>query len=512
MVATVTARALALSLSLVALGCEEPATSERGAGESGTLAATVAEAPELDPPAEANGARSDTGGPEAPERSPVAVQALPGADQPGPVYLAIAGRGLVRFDGSGASVVVSERRTGPIDDLFVGPDGRVYLRDSVGLRRIDGGGGGSGGAAERVVEVARFGQAELGQVDSLALGPDGEVWVIGGRRLATHAGRGWQLQPREHVAIGIAAEIVLGHDGTAWLFDAGRVSRRRAESESESESELGGGADEWTAVDIGALGRGILLLHPSPSPSGAILASDGERLIRLTRDAAEPEQIGLVDPSESGTLAYTRALAIAGDGTLALASGGCALVRFGPDGRGERIRVGPEAYTCATLEGLAVDTQARLWVASREGLSVLDPAGWVREYPAGSFAELAGPVAHMVVVGQGPAQLPDVPELARAHLRGQILVGAEPLADAAIEACPSVRLQTEGSPCSAAATRLRATSDGEGRFELREAAIGDYGFAVEIAGQWRWTTPPSFAASLRAGETHELGPLRFDGP
>jgi hypothetical protein len=488
MVAAVTSRALALSLSLVAVGCEDPAASERDPG----AAVSSAEALELDL-ATASVDRQDPEGPEStPEPAPVAVQALPGADQPGPLLLAIDGRGLVRFDGSGATLVVGEQRRGPIRDLFVGPDGRVYLRDALGLRRLDEGG-------ERVVEVARFGQAELGPVASLALGPAGEIEVIGGRRLGAREGASWRLQPRERVEFGFAAELVLGHERNAWLFDAGRIRRRAAGAEH----------DAWTELDTHALGRAILLLHPSPSPSGAILATDGERLIRLTHDAIEPERISLVDPAEAGTLAYTTALAIAGDGTLALAGPGCELIRLGADGRGERIRVGPDAYTCATLEALAVDSQQRLWVASREGLSVLEPSGAVLEYPAGSFAELAGHVADMVVVGQGPARLPERPKLARVHLRGQVLAGAEPLAEATIEACPSVRLQIEGSPCSAAATRLQATTDAEGRFMLRDAALGDYGFAVEIAGQWRWTTPPSFAVSLREGETHELGPLRF---
>jgi hypothetical protein len=37
--------------------------------------------------------------------------------------------------------------------------------------------------------------------------------------------------------------------------------------------------------------------------------------------------------------------------------------------------------------------------------------------------------------------------------------------------------------------------------------IGDYSFAVEVDGNWRWISPPSFAAQVRPGESHDVGAL-----
>jgi hypothetical protein len=112
----------------------------------------------------------------------------------------------------------------------------------------------------------------------------------------------------------------------------------------------------------------------------------------------------------------------------------------------------------------------------------------------------------MVVTGQGP-ELPPVSAVQTTTLTATLSVGPTPAANAAVELCPSVRLQPEGSPCADATRKYTATTDAKGRVRVPDVAIGDYSIALELDGIWRWSTPPSFAAKLRAGEVHELGPI-----
>ncbi|MFO7563923.1 MAG: carboxypeptidase-like regulatory domain-containing protein [Enhygromyxa sp.] len=461
-----------LLLAIVALG----ACGEDRKAASGDREPVVIEVP-AEPP------RADSPAPNEPPPSaplePVEVTPLPGAEVPGPVYLAIDTKGVVKLDQDGATLVL-DRPERNIEDLFVGPDGAAYLLDARSLRKLDG---------ERVSEVARFGSSEVAPVVELALAPNGGIWATGSRGVGHYHDGRWTLSSREQLGLGFNTSLAVALDGTVWLAGSTKLLRRPA------------AGDEWELVEVSALGRVPLLLDLSTSPSGAVLATNGKQLIRLAGE--QPELIPLAGAER---IAYTAGLSIAADGSLALASGGCELLRLGPDGRGEAWRFAGEGYACESLEAMAIDARRRIWVASREGLSVIDEGGQVVEYPAGSFAALAGRVSHMVALGRGP-ELPEAGELATASLIGQFMLDETPLAKVELEVCPSVRLRREGSPCSAARLRFETRTDAQGKFRLDGVPIGDYSFAVEVEGAWRWTSPPSFAAELRPGQTHDLGIL-----
>jgi hypothetical protein len=467
----VSARALLLLSipALVACGGSDPRTPIAGSGP--VSVELPRETPRPDPPPVEP----------PPPSQPVEVKPIPGADAPGPVYLVINTKGVAKLDETGVTLVL-DRPEHNVQDMFVGFDGVPYLLDARSLRKLEG---------DAATEVVRFGYDDVAPVDELALAPDGSIWVTGSRGVGHHERGRWAVSSREQLGLGFNTDVAVAHDGTVFVAGSTKLLRRAS----------GSATDEWTTVDLSPLGRVPLLLGMTASPTGSVLATNGKQLIRFT--TSKPE---LTPLPESERIAYTADFAIAPNGTIVFASGSCELVRLGPDGGGEAWRFGRDDYACETLEAMTIDARNRIWVASREGLSVIDEGGRVVEFPAGSFSALAGRVSHMVVLGTGP-ELPKAPELATASLVGRITIDKAPLAEAKLEACPTVQLVSEGSPCAAAKRRFSATTDARGQFRLENVPIGDYSFAVEVDGNWRWTSPPSFAAQMRAGEVHDLGAL-----
>ena len=487
-VAGVTVRALAVSALLLPLlggllACESPSPPQAAAT---TLEAGAKPSPVADDP-DAVGQPVPVPVPPEPSQ-PVELTPIPGGDQPGPVYFVINTKGVAKLDGSGVTLILDKPEHN-LQKLFVGPDGAVYLVDSRSLRKLDG---------EAVVEVERFGPSDAAPVAELALGPDQGLWVTGSRGVGRRepGQREWSWESREQLGLGYSSAISVGFDGRTWLAGKTKLLVRGPEGQA------------WTAVNLAPLGRAPLILNMTASPAGFVFATNGKQLIRLVGDTLEATPLPGTE-----AVAYTADLAVAADGTLALASASCDLLRLAPDGRGEGWRRGRDDYACDGLEAMTVDARGRVWVASREGLTVIDSRsddpGALVEYPSGSFPALAGRVGHIAVVGLGP-ELPEPPKVATASLAGTIVVEGKPVAKLSVEACPTVRIDPEGSPCTHAKRRYHATSDAKGEFVFEDVAIGDYSVVVELDGNWRWNSPPSFAAQVQPGQRHQLGPLVFD--
>jgi hypothetical protein len=427
-------------------------------------------------PATDSGEKVDS---EQPEPEPELAAATTAA---GPAYFVINSGGVAKLDGAGVTLIQAELER-HVSRLFLGPEGGVYLLDARSLRKIEG---------EGIVEVERFSFDDVAPVDDLAFAPDGRMWLIGGKGVGTRVDGAWELTPLAELDSSFGAKLAISGSGRVWL-----VGSKAAYDREEA---------SWVALDLSRLGAVPLLEWPMASPQGPVFATNGKQLIRLSKT-----QLELIPLGGDELVPYGAGLDIAADGQVGLATATCDLVRVDPGKQGSHDapwRFAGEDYGCDTAEAIALDGRHRFWVASREGLSVVGADRELREYPAGSFVELAGRVSHMLVVGQGP-ELPPVPPVKTATLVGELRIGDEPGAKLAVELCPTVRVHEQGSPCAAAKVRLEVITDAAGRFRVEEAPIGDYSFAVEVAGKWRWSTPPSFAAKLRPGEEHELGTLNF---
>ncbi|PRQ09819.1 hypothetical protein [Enhygromyxa salina] len=398
------------------------------------------------------------------------------SEQPGAVYFVINTKGLVKLDETGTTLLADPERN--ISDLFIGPGGDVFVLDAHSLRKLE---------ADALVEVERFELGRGGPVNALALARDGTVWVSNSEGIGARVDGEWQITSFEQLGVEPSAALAIAADDTVWVIGSRVLLYREAE--------------RWVPVDPQLLRNLPLFLNATGSSTGPVNTTTGHKLTRLGKTSLDSV---LIDPKE--VISYTAALDIAADGHAGLASGACDLVRVNPQPPTSIWRFSGTDYDCQTTEAMALDARHRFWVASREGLSVVDEDRSVHEYPAGSFVELAGRVSHMVVTGPGPV-LPAVGPVQTATLTATLHVGAEPAANASVELCPTVRLHEEGSPCTDAKRRYVGKTDASGRLRVPEVAIGDYSVALELDGAWRWSTPPSFAAKLRPGEAHELGTI-----
>ncbi|KIG18458.1 hypothetical protein DB30_00743 [Enhygromyxa salina] len=455
---------------LCACGAREPANANANA-EPAAEAAT----PSPDATPEPTTAEPT---PPATDRTAKAnVTPRPDSDQPGAVYFVINTKGLVKLDGTGTKLLLANPERN-ISDLFIGPSGEVFMLDAHSLRKLEG---------DTLVEVERFELGRGGPVNALALARDGTTWISNSEGIGARVDGAWRTTSFEALGVEPSAALAIAADDTVWVIGSRVLLYREA--------------DQWIPVDPMLLRTLPLFLNATASPIGPVNTTTGHKLTRLGKTALDSV---LIDPKEK--ISYTAALDIAADGHAGLASSACDLVRVNPKPPTLIWRFAGGDYDCQTAESMAMDARHRFWVASREGLSVVEEDRSVHEYPAGSFADLAGRVSHMVVTGDGP-ELPQPSAVRTTTLTATLSVGDDPAANAAVELCPSVRLQGEGSPCADAKQRYTATTDAKGRVRVAELPIGDYSVALEIDGTWRWSTPPSFAAKLRPGEVHDLGPL-----
>ena len=472
---TIFVRALGLSSTLALAACGAPSpTPSTGDAQVEPDTKTEAEPEEAKPAVL----------PEAKPELPAEGSPLPGGDEPGPVYLVINSKGVVRLDERGAALI-AEAPTRNISAMFVGPDGGVYLVDAEALRKVVG---------DAVVEVERFSVDDVAPVDNLMLAADGSLWVTSRKRVGHRVDGSWSFTDFSEIGAEQGFEVELAGDGQVWLVGEGAAFfLDPADAKSPWKPSAPG---LWTLL--------APLRYPTSSPVGKVHAAADFKLVRLNEEIIDGV---LLDPKKE--LFYSAGLSLASDGDAGLISQNCDLIRVNARPPTKMWRLEGDKYDCQTPEALALDSSDRFWVASREGLSLITDKRQVREYPAGSYEAIAGRVSHMVAVGTGPATAPTVERIKVAKLAGTIVYAGKPAAKVPVEACHSVRLDGEGTPCSAAKAKYTTTTDESGAFTFSGVAIGDYSVAVEIDGKWRWTTPPTFAAKLRAGEVHDLGALSF---
>ncbi len=361
----------------------------------------------------------------------ISVPAIPGS---GDAWLDIVGRGLVHAHAGALEVVAST----PSVNLAEGADKKVYAEVSGQLRRIE-----HGALVEMPGEVR----------GTWAVGPSGDVW--------TH--------DPEH-------EETLVHNGKPIARPSGWApSSFGVESSGRVIAVTAGGLDALEAFDHGAWTK----LAPLPDRAyftafgvsrGKVYIGTSLGLYRVVGKGYEQVQgppskdtdaltVRRVGSSEGSAVAY----AIARNRVVRADEAGSFVVwDLAGDVGGEDVKT------------LSVDARGRVWAGTASRLVVVGPSADEKiVIPSGTHDALAGEIDSLIVTGDGPA-LPPSTALLSQSVKGVFVRGdGSPLADTALDLCPSFDAYAD-SFCSTAPFQAHTRTARDGSYVFEGVPLGSY--------------------------------------
>ncbi|MCA9698188.1 MAG: carboxypeptidase regulatory-like domain-containing protein, partial [Myxococcales bacterium] len=429
----------------------------------------------------ADGGEAADAGQAADPGSAAVAPANPG--EAGPAYFAISLKGIAKLDGGTWSLIAADENRF-VSDMFIGPDGAVYVLDFQGLHKI---------VDDKLEKVVEFGYKDIGSVSHLGMTKTGDLWATNykGVGLYKQADKSWTITEKEKVGDGgvdMLTDVAVGGDGTPWV------------SGSKVILKLAG--DKWTNVDLAALGDNPYIFRMGTSPTGDVFGQTSRELVKLG------DKVEKIEINSKNFMGYSAAMEFGPTGKVAVSSSLCDLARLDPAAPADVWLVNKEELDCLSFQALALDGQDRVWVASREGLSVVGPDKKATEYGTGTVMELVGTVSHIAVVGAGPS----LPAAGPAHtggITGKVLMDGTAIANSKIEMCPSPQIFGSGTPCGSSKIKFEGTTNDKGEFSFENVPLGDYNVAVEIDGKWRSNYIPSFATKMKEGASYDVGAVTY---
>jgi len=419
-----------------------------------------------------------------PEPTPTpAVVVAPGG--PGPAYFVVDKTGVVRLDG-GKFTVLADSPNMLAKGLQVGGDGKVWVAGFQDISRLDG---------DAFKPVVKAGFSELGgSIEDFVVAPDGQIWAVTFKGVSHHDGKAWSTE--EKAAIGAGSDLLKGvaldKNGRVWVASTHKVHVRD------------GGA--WKDVDLTKAGPGRTLyfeeLELGPDNSVHALASSALFHIGPNLDQVEKVKLGGRSISSYGKLGVSSnggLVVVDIDTVIARAAGG----ETSSFAAGKQFKPG-------NIHAVAADDGGRVWVASEAGVTVLGPNDAKTEWLGGSVPELTGDVRGILVVGAGPAELPTAGPVRKGGLTGKLLQDGSPLADVAIEICPSPGMIFSKSPCADGAVKFSGKSDANGVWTVSDVPLGTYGIAVKLGGKWQITLGSKIGEGMKEGQVYDTGSLTLD--
>ncbi|NVB38983.1 carboxypeptidase regulatory-like domain-containing protein [Pseudenhygromyxa sp. WMMC2535] len=400
----------------------------------------------------------------------------------GPAYFAVNNKGIAKLDGGAWSLISSEENR-YVSDMFTGPDGAVYVLDYNGLHKING---------DKIEKVVDFGYKDIGTASHVAMAKGGDLWATNYKGVGHYTGGAWTLTEKEKIGEGgvdMLTDVAVDAGGTPWV--------------SGSKVVLKFADDKWSNVDLSMLGDNPYLFRLGTSPSGDVYGQTSREIIKFSGDKAEKIEI-----NSKNFMGYGAAMEFGPSGQVAVSSSLCDVARLDPAKPEEVWLLSKEDVDCLSFQALALDGQNRVWLASREGLSVIGSDKKATEYGTGTVMELVGTVSHVAVVGAGPT-LPAVGDAHTGGITGKVLMDGSAIASAKIEMCPSPQIFGTGSPCSTSKVKFEGSTNEKGEFTFETVPLGDYNIAVEIDGKWRSNYIPSFATKMKEGQTYDVGSVTY---
>jgi hypothetical protein len=491
-----------MSLALLGLACNSAPTAEKKAETKAEVeAAPVGEAklefkpdakPELRPETKTAEPKLEAKSELKPELATPPVEAatapvvtappVPGA--PGPAYFAVAKTGIVRLDG-GKFTLLADSPGALVKGLQLGGDGRVWTAGFQDLMRLEGDG-------FKAVIKAEF--SDLGgSIEDFAVTPDGQIWAVTYKGVSHHDGKAWSTEEKANIGAGddLLQGVEVDAAGKVWVLSTHKVHVRD------------GGA--WKDIDLGKSARAIYFDGLDFAPDGSVYALHSTALLQISPQGDKVEKVKL---GRSG-LSYS-SLSVASNGGFALVDID-AVVTVPAGGKPRTYDKRASSYFKAgRIHAIAADDSGRVWVSSEAGVAILGPGDAKTEWPGGSVPELTGEIRGMLVVGSGPAELPGAGAVRKGGLTGKLLRDGSPLANVAVEICPSPGMIYTRTPCADAAVKFATKSDGNGVWTVSDVPIGTYGMAVKADAKWQITFGHELGSGMKEGEVFDTGSLTLE--
>lgn len=346
--------------------------------------------------------------------------------------------------------------------------GQAFYMANRALYRIDG---------DALVDTSMLKpSASTHPVDEIAFAEDGSLWTVG-RDGARHLAQGtWRFHAAPaRRSPGSPPDMVVAANG-AWILGFGGLYHMAADSSAVLKQV------DTSKILKRSHDRLIgLIITPAGVPYTAVgldTLSYPESAVFVRLDG--PDDLVPIPISADDFTGTATTIAASPTGSLLLGGPQCDVIRFDlerPDRAWRRSKDQP--WGCDFLHSIHADASDRVWVSSYAGLHVEGPADESKSYPIGSIPELIGGLYEIVVVGSGPATLPEPGPILRGALSGTIVLDDEPLPHATFELCPKPKLHKGDTPCSHSPIRVTAVTDAAGNFRVEDIPVGMYDIAVK---------------------------------
>ncbi len=407
----------------------------------------------------------------------VSVTGIPQGDlRPGPVYLAVKNSGIVKLDG-GKSMVVQPLRYS-VQDLVYGADGAIWVSEVTGVYRIQG------AESKRVYESGGF--------QGLAVVSDQEAYAVNYRGLHHYANGTWSIEEKSRIGASLLRDVEIDRDGNTWVASSNALHEKKK------------GGSEWTEVDVSSELQGKPFFKQlEKAPDGTLYASVSRGLLKL-EDGKWKRVEG--DFGFSGTTE----LDVGPTGTVVALSGTKKIHVLSAQGK-STIDLKTNNLKASSIKQVAVDGSNRLWVATDNGLVLLDEKGKLLEHwPPATLPGVTGDISHIVVTGAGPSKLPRPQAPASGTVKGKVLKGGSPAAQADLELCNSPSMMFKTTPCEERQFKKTTKTSPAGDFSLPDVPIASYGFAVKPAGgKWVITLGSDCCSKMKQGQDYDVGAIKL---
>ncbi len=394
------------------------------------------------------------------------------ADATNAAFFDVRDRGIVALTDEGFVTV-------PASNVYVarfvhGGDGKLYAQTSGKVVHVQTSG---------LSTVAELDYGTVGSVKAIDVGSGGEIWAVGTNGISEYKDGSWTTTSKADAGLADDFEVglALDADGEPWAATSSSIVHR-----------VDG---KWVAASL-PKGKTKYLDRMGRGPDGNVYLSTYSDLFRMT---GTPGKVALKKGrfDSPGKFAFSQA-------TLGVARSGLQDVSvFHPADKAARF-TGKADLKVGNISAVAADDAGRVWAAGDGGVAVVGPGSERVTWRSGTFEEIAGQISEMAVRGAGP-KLPEAGEVKKGGMKGNVIQGGKPLANAAIELCESPSFIYRRTPCEGSPTHLSGVTDAEGKYQFENVPLGAYGIAVKVGRKWQITMGAALGTKMIAGETYDLG-------